>query len=207
MTKSGVWGEILPYALGAGVIFIVWKSDIFGKIGQGFQNLLSGFGQIGVGIGGGVASVGGGLGDFFTQTGSGVQQIGAGFGYAESGLNAVDLLNALLNRGVPSNYNANTNYPATNRGTPSANPITPPSFGGYPNPASSSSSSSSGSGGSYHTNAGNFVSTQDAIAHGATMSINPNYHAPATPISYIATGGLSPGGGVNSVINFIRSHL
>lgn len=85
-------GEILDKTteyilIGAGVIggvYLLYKSDFFGKIGTGVQAIGEGTGggvyQVGAGVGTGVAGLGVGTGLGVYQIGTGVEQIGAGLG-------------------------------------------------------------------------------------------------------------------------------
>jgi len=82
MAKGILSGELAPLILAGGVIYLGYKSDIFGKIGQGIQ-------EIGAGLGSGVSKIGDigtGLGSGLSQIGGGVYNVGAGVEYLGAGL-------------------------------------------------------------------------------------------------------------------------
>lgn len=117
--------------LGVGAIYLLYKSDFFGKIatgigdigsglgggaksllggtGAGLYEIGSGIGDIGTGLGGGLYNIGGGAGSLLSGVGGGVYEIGAGAGYAVGGLNPSDILKVLTGQ-------------QTNGFMPSANP-------------------------------------------------------------------------------------
>lgn len=126
--KSGIISDsTTTLILGAGVIFLLYKSDFFSSLGKGVNNVSSGVGDIGTGLGMGFA----GIGQGFAGIGGGVNNLGLGLGYlgaglgtglAQIGAGVNNLATGVGNTGfqIDSNGNirvglgANNNYPPAN---------------------------------------------------------------------------------------------
>ena len=79
MAKSALPSNAIYLALGAGALYVIYKSGVL-------QNVSQGVGDIGSGIGSGVSGIGQGLGSGVSQIGGGVLALGAGLGSGLSGL-------------------------------------------------------------------------------------------------------------------------
>jgi len=83
MGKGGfISDSTTTLVLGAGVIFLLYKSDFLGNIGTGTGKAIEGLGEIGAGLGTGFA----GLGQGMAGIGAGINNLGLGFEFLGAGL-------------------------------------------------------------------------------------------------------------------------
>jgi hypothetical protein len=79
MAKDILSNSTTTLLLGAGALYLIYKSNAL-------QNISQGIGNIGSGIGSGVGDIGSGLGNGVSEIGGGVLALGAGLGSGLSGL-------------------------------------------------------------------------------------------------------------------------
>jgi hypothetical protein len=97
MAKGFDFTSITPLLLGGAAIYFIYKSGFLNQVGSGIQDIGSGAGSIGSGLGMGLNSIGSGvgygvgnlgfgLGEGFALIGSGINNLGLGFEGLGTGL-------------------------------------------------------------------------------------------------------------------------